>query len=160
MTTKTVARKAVFFNTLYFHHSEDRMGIIDHLGIYCPAVEYGDLANFYTVLLQPLNIVKVLEENNLVGFGRGPNGEPEFEIFMEDKDSKQSTHTPLHYAFVADTRGAVREFYKAGLDAGAKSNGGPGLRKDYSPVYYAAFLIDPIGNTIEAVCQATDDGDE
>ena len=133
------------------------MGIIDHLGIYCPTVEYGDLAKFYTVLLQPLNIIKVAEQNNMIGFGRSPDGEPEFEIFMEDKDSKQSIHTPLHYAFVADTRDAVRDFYRVGLGAGAKSNGEPGIRKHYSPVYYAAFLIDPIGNTIEAVCQATDE---
>ena len=130
------------------------MGIVDHLGIYCPAVKFRDVATFYTVLLQPLDIVKVGEQKNLVAFGRGPNWEPEFEIFIEDNDSKQSTPTRLHFAFVANTRGAVRDFHKAGLEAGAKSNGEPGVRKDYSRVYYAAFLTDPIGNTIEAVCQA------
>ena len=157
MTTKTVSCKATFFSTLWSHHSEDIMGIIDHLGIYCPNMQYGDLAKFYAALLRPLNIIKGLEQDDMVGFGRSPDGEPEFEIFMEKKDSKPSAHPPLHYAFVADTRDAVREFYKAGLDAGAKSNGEPGVRKDYSPVYYAAFLIDPIGHTIEAVCQAIDE---
>ena len=47
---------------------------------------------------------------------------------------------------------AVDRFFKAGVEAGGRDNGAPGIRKDYSPTYYAAFLYDPDGNNIEAVC--------
>ena len=58
----------------------------------------------------------------------------------------------MHLAFSATERGAVDRFYKDGIKAGGKDNGKPGLRADYSPTYYAAFLIDPDGNNVEAVC--------
>ena len=57
-----------------------------------------------------------------------------------------------HLAWRAQSRAQVDAFYKAGLKAGASDNGGPGPRPDYSPTYYAAFLIDPDGNNVEAVC--------
>jgi predicted lactoylglutathione lyase len=57
-----------------------------------------------------------------------------------------------HIAFVAPDRKAVDAFHKAGLKAGGKDNGAPGLRADYSPKYYAAFIIDADGNNVEAVC--------
>lgn len=57
----------------------------------------------------------------------------------------------VHIAFRAQDRGAVDRFFKAGAEAGGRDNGGPGIRKDYSPTYYAAFLYDPDGNNIEAV---------
>ena len=55
-------------------------------------------------------------------------------------------------AFRAPDRAAVARFHAAGLAAGGQDNGMPGLRTDYAPTYYAAFLIDPDGNNIEAVC--------
>ena len=55
-------------------------------------------------------------------------------------------------AFKAKDRAAVDRFHKHGVKAGGKDNGAPGLRADYSPTYYAAFLIDPDGNNVEAVC--------
>lgn len=57
-----------------------------------------------------------------------------------------------HIAFRATNHEQVDAFYKAGLKAGARDNGAPGLRPDYSPTYYAAFLIDLDGNNVEAVC--------
>jgi hypothetical protein len=58
-----------------------------------------------------------------------------------------------HVAFRAETRNAVDKFHAAGLKAGAKDNGAPGLRTDYAPnYYYAAFLLDGEGNNVEAVC--------
>ncbi len=59
---------------------------------------------------------------------------------------------PQHFAFNAKTHAEVEAFYQAGLTAGGKDNGAPGLRPHYHPNYYAAFLIDPDGNNIEAVC--------
>jgi len=58
-----------------------------------------------------------------------------------------------HYAFTAASRAAVGAFYKAALAAGGRDNGAPGIRAHYHPNYYAAFVIDPDGNNIEAVCQ-------
>jgi predicted lactoylglutathione lyase len=58
----------------------------------------------------------------------------------------------LHVAFMADTRQQVDAFYRAALEAGGKDNGAPGLRPNYHPNYYAAFVIDPDGHNIEAVC--------
>jgi catechol 2,3-dioxygenase-like lactoylglutathione lyase family enzyme len=58
----------------------------------------------------------------------------------------------LHLAFTAENRHQVEAFYRAALDAGAKDNGAPGLRPNYSGKYYAAFVIGPDGHNIEAVC--------
>lgn len=60
----------------------------------------------------------------------------------------------LHLAFRATDRRQVAEFYKAAMAAGGKDNGKPGPRENYSPTYYAAFVIDPDGNNVEAVCHA------
>jgi len=59
-----------------------------------------------------------------------------------------------HYAFTARNRAEVRAFYDAALAAGGKDNGAPGLRPHYHPDYYGAFVIDPDGNNVEAVCHA------
>ena len=60
---------------------------------------------------------------------------------------------PIHIAFEADTRTQVQEFYNAAIAAGGKDNGTPSIRENYSPNYYAAFVIDPDGHNIEAVCR-------
>lgn len=111
------------------------------------------LVAFYIKVLAPLGIVKVVDQPNFVGFGKGSDGEPEFEIFRDDNVNSPSQHQALHFAFIADTRHAVREFHAAGIREGMTSNGEPGLREHYTPTYYAAFMEDPLGNGIEAVCQ-------
>jgi catechol 2,3-dioxygenase-like lactoylglutathione lyase family enzyme len=101
---------------------------------------------FFLQALRPLG-VGVLSE--------GPLG---LEIGRPDSKSslcirrveKKATH--LHLAFTADTQKQVDEFYLAALAAGAKDNGAPGLRPQYHPNYYAAFVIGPDGHNIEAVC--------
>ena len=65
---------------------------------------------------------------------------------------KKSHKEKTHVAFRAKSREAVKAFHKAALKAGGKDNGKPGLRKEYSPDYYAAFVFDLEGNNIEAVC--------
>ena len=64
----------------------------------------------------------------------------------------QLAHSLVHIAFGAPERGAVDAFYREGPRARGRDNGAPGLRKDYGPSYYTAFLFDPDGNNIEAVC--------
>jgi catechol 2,3-dioxygenase-like lactoylglutathione lyase family enzyme len=117
--------------------------IIDHIGL--AVSDYGRSKAFYTQALAPLGIEPVLEVEGWAGFGK--NGKPEFWF---------GTHTdvqrPMHVAFSADNREQVRQFYASALAAGAKDNGEPGIREIYHPDYYGAFVIDPDGHNIEAVC--------
>jgi predicted lactoylglutathione lyase len=87
------------------------------------------------------------ESGGYEGAGLGRDGKPGFWISGGEK-----TTPHVHVAFVADTRAAVDAFYKAAISAGGKDNGKPGLRPDYHPNYYAAFVFDPEGHNIEAVC--------
>ena len=119
--------------------------IIDHIGL--AVSDYERSKRFFTQALRPLGIALVMEVEGWAGFGRG--GKPELWF---------GTHTtpqhPMHIAFLAESRDAVRAFYAAALAAGGKDNGPPGVREIYHPNYYAAFIIDPDGHKIEAVSHA------
>jgi catechol 2,3-dioxygenase-like lactoylglutathione lyase family enzyme len=80
--------------------------------------------------------------------GLGPKGEPGLWLYQADRPIGAGTHVALR----APNREAVQQFHAAGVQAGGRDNGGPGLRPDYSATYYAAFLLDPDGHNIEAVC--------
>lgn len=80
-----------------------------------------------------------------IGFGRGRKGS-----FWIAESGPQSPS--FHVCFRAPSRAAVRAFYEAGLAAGGRDNGPPGVREIYHPAYYAAFLFDPEGHNVEAVC--------
>ena len=101
-------------------------------------------AAFYEAALEPLGIVKSSSSESSAGFG--PPGSPGFFL------SQGQPSVGVHIAFNAQTRAQVDAFYKAGLAAGGKDNGKAGLRPVYGPSYYGAFLYDPDGNNIEAVC--------
>ena len=97
---------------------------------------------FYAVALAPLGYRNNMEYEEAAGFNDGKN--TDFWIHQE------SSVVPTHLAFEARSRQQVEAFHQAALAAGAKDNGGPGYR-DYSPGYYAAFVLDADGNNIEAV---------
>jgi catechol 2,3-dioxygenase-like lactoylglutathione lyase family enzyme len=99
---------------------------------------------FYTAALAPLGFSVQYEGGGAVGIG--PKGAPA--LWLGEGESRGA----VHIAFAARDRDAVKAFYAAALPAGGKDNGKPGLRKDYSPTYYAAFVTDPDGNNVEAVC--------
>lgn len=85
------------------------------------------------------------------GAGFGPPGEPA--LWLYPSAGPKSLKTPgVHIALCASSPAAVTGFYQGGIQAGGSDNGQPGLRTDYGPTYYAAFLIDPDGNNVEAVC--------
>jgi catechol 2,3-dioxygenase-like lactoylglutathione lyase family enzyme len=117
--------------------------MIDHL-----TVSVLDLAKsraFYVKALAPLGYVVKMEFDGILGFG--DERKPYFWL----KAAQVST-TPQHIAFAARSRAAVDAFHKAALEAGAKDDGAPGIRR-YHPNYYGAFVIDPHnGHPIEAVC--------
>ena len=119
--------------------------IIDHIGL--AVSDYQRSRDFFQKALAPLGIELVMEVEGWAGWGRG--GKPEFWFGEHTK-----AHEPMHIAFVAANRGQVREFYDAALAAGAKDNGPPGIREIFHPNYYGAFVLDPDGHNIEAVCHA------
>ena len=82
------------------------------------------------------------------GAGFGPKGAPALWLHLH----KGSAGSAAHVAFRAKDHAAIKQFHAEGLKAGGRDNGGAGPRADYSPTYYAAFLIDPDGNNVEAVC--------
>ena len=102
-------------------------------------------AAFYTKALKPLGYGLTMKWQKLWGFGDARK--PYFWL----KEGKPAT-PPQHIAFVAKDRKAVDAFHKAALKAGGKDEGAPGLRPEYHPSYYGAFVIDPDGHPIEAVC--------
>jgi len=123
--------------------------ILDHL---CLAVEDFERSNaFYERVLAPLGIEKIAEMQGWAGFGR--NGKPEF-WFGQGPELQP----PLHFAFSAENRAQVRDFHAAAIAAGATDNGAPGVRDHYHPHYYGAFVLDPDGHNIEAVCHVPPGG--
>jgi catechol 2,3-dioxygenase-like lactoylglutathione lyase family enzyme len=116
----------------------------DHIGIKVKDVKAA--VRFYKSALAPLGFV--LASEDAAGAGFGPKGAPALWLYRV-KDSKGPG---IHVAFRAPNRAAVDRFHKEGVKAGGKDNGAPGPRADYSPTYYAAFLVDLDGNNVEAVC--------
>jgi catechol 2,3-dioxygenase-like lactoylglutathione lyase family enzyme len=99
---------------------------------------------FYERALAPLGLGVVMELGRGAGFGR--DGKPEFWI------AERGEPTAAHVAFAAADRETVDAFYTAATAAGGEDNGPPGLRPHYHENYYGAFVIDPDGNNVEAVC--------
>lgn len=100
---------------------------------------------FYERTLAPLGYSVVMESAQGCGFG--VLEKPDFFIAFGGKVTPR-----VHIAFMSRDREAVHQFHAAGLAAGGKDNGQPGIREQYHPNYYGAFLIDPDGHNIEAVC--------
>lgn len=106
---------------------------------------------FYRRALEPLGLGLVIEfrrdaGTTLAGFGRPPD--PGFWIRCG-----RPVAVWLHVAFHAETRKAVDDFHRAALAAGAMDNGAPGERPRYAENYYAAYVLDPDGHNVEAVCR-------
>ena len=128
--------------------------MIDHLGI--SVRDYDRSRAFYLAVLAPLGAAVIIEvPANVTGDGSrhagfGRDGKPTF--WIGERADAKVTHDGLHVAFVADTRAAVDAFHAAAIAAGATDNGAPGIRPHYHPNYYGAFVIDPDGHNVEAVC--------
>lgn len=123
--------------------------MIDHL-----AIDVSDLkksGDFYDRALEPLGYKKLMnapeEFEGRLTLGWGDSAETDLYIGEGSRIEPR-----LHIAFRAANRKVVDEFYKAALAAGGKHNGKPGLRPKYHENYYAAYVLDPDGHNIEAVC--------
>jgi catechol 2,3-dioxygenase-like lactoylglutathione lyase family enzyme len=123
----------------------DRRAMIDHLTIGVSDLDRSRA--FYAAVLAPLGLTDIQTSEVLpqeVEFGT--ESEHPFAI-----STAYPSGAPVHVAFGADSVEQVQAFYEAALTAGGTDNGAPGLRPEYSPVYYGAFVLDPDGHNIEAV---------
>jgi catechol 2,3-dioxygenase-like lactoylglutathione lyase family enzyme len=124
--------------------------MLDHTGF--AVTDFEKSKDFYIKALAPLSIellAEVAAEQTGDGAhaGFGADGRSFFWI----GDGARAAG-PVHVAFTAQSRANVDAFYVAGMEAGGRDNGGPGLRPHYHPSYYSAYVRDPDGNNIEAVC--------
>ncbi len=124
--------------------------MIDHTGV--SVSDYEKSRSFYSAALAPLGFAKVLEfsaevtgSTDVAGYGEAPKAE-----FWISRGTPNQP--PIHIAFRAASRAVVDAFHAAALAAGGRDNGAPGIRAHYHPNYYGAFVLDPDGHNIEAVC--------
>ena len=119
--------------------------MLDHVGF--AVSDYQRSKAFYEQALAPLGVTLLMEPVENVG-GFGAPGRPFFWI----ETRGPALQGALHVAFAADSREQVDAFHAAALEAGGTDNGPPGVREVYHPTYYGAYVLDPDGHNIEAVC--------
>lgn len=117
--------------------------MLDHLGL--RTVQFDAMLAFYRAALTPLGYTVMNEYSGVAGLGRET---PDLWVSADDKGSSN-----IHLAFRTDDRAVVDAFHAAALAHGGTDNGAPGKR-DYTPNYYAAFVLDPDGNNLEIVCHS------
>jgi len=120
--------------------------MLDHLAIQCADVPAA--AAFYDTVLAPLGGSRQMDFGTVIGFGT-----PERPSFWLNPLA-DGVNRPIHVAFVATDRTVVDAFFAAAVDAGAEVLHEPRLWPEYHPAYYGAFVRDPDGNNVEAVCHA------
>jgi len=119
--------------------------MIDHVSV--RVQDFQRLLTFYRDALAPIGYEVVMEYPGAVGLGA--EGKPDLWLMQTEQPLN-----PTHVALTSARRERIDAFHAAGLAAGGTDNGPPGLRVDYHPTYYAAFVRDPEGNNIEVVCHA------
>ncbi len=118
--------------------------MLNHISV--GTADYAKAKAFYTAVFETLGYVMVEDFGDACGFGK-KDALASFWL----TDTSTQTMPGFHVAFTASSRAEVDAFYKAGLAHGGRDNGAPGLRPEYSPTYYAAFVISPDGHHLEAV---------
>ncbi|EKS9797687.1 MULTISPECIES: VOC family protein [Burkholderia] len=130
------------------------MQLLDHVSISVPDI---DLARpFYDAIMAALGAAKVYDRPTALGYGERCNANDTASTFLAVYlDPAEIGASKRHWCFKAASRAQVDAFYEAGLATGGRSDGEPGLRPHYHGDYYGAFLVDPAGNRVEAVCNAS-----
>ncbi|MCK0140717.1 VOC family protein [Aliiroseovarius sp. F47248L] len=122
--------------------------VIDHVTL--GVSDFEETRKFYDCVMPALGFHIVWEKPSMVAYGIGR--EDDFGLMADEGRARRGTHV----AFRAPDRNSVRRFHSEALKAGGRDDGAPGLRPEYNATYYAAFVIDPEGNRIEAVCHDKD----
>jgi len=117
--------------------------MLDHMAM--PVSNLARSKQFFVAALAPLGYKIIYELEHAIGMGD--------QSFPSSWFGEGQPHVPLHIAFAAPNRKMVDEFYQAAMSAGGRDNGAPGIRADYHPDYYAAFVYDLDNNNIEVVCR-------
>jgi catechol 2,3-dioxygenase-like lactoylglutathione lyase family enzyme len=102
---------------------------------------------FYDAALKPLGLTCLSADETSLGYGKEAAG---FWVNAAERPVADDPKSGLHFCFTAPSRQSVEAFHKAAMAHGGRDNGKPGLRKDYGPHYYAAFVHDPEGYRLEA----------
>jgi catechol 2,3-dioxygenase-like lactoylglutathione lyase family enzyme len=124
--------------------------MLDHVSITVSDISAAE--RFYDAIMEALGVIKVGSRENWLGYGERAEADHPQRVFMAIyKGQKPEEGSRRHWCFKAKSRTEVDAFWKAGIAAGGSDDGPPGLR-DYHASYYAAFLRDPDGNRVEAVC--------
>jgi catechol 2,3-dioxygenase-like lactoylglutathione lyase family enzyme len=127
------------------------MQLLDHVSIGVPDMDAA--RRFYDAIMNALSAAKVYDLPHALGYGERCTPQDAASTYLEVYlDDGEVTDSKRHWCFKAASREQVDVFHAAGLAAGGRSDGEPGLRADYHAGYYAAFLCDPAGNRVEAVC--------
>jgi len=122
--------------------------VIDHVGINC--ADYARSQQFYDAVLEVLGYTRQLDVGVAIGYGR--DGNPTFWIADATAGEASGPNREVHVAFSAAGPAQVQAFYDAALRLGAESLHAPRLWPEYHPGYFGAFVRDPDGNNVEAVC--------
>lgn len=130
------------------------MKLLDHLSI--TVFELAAVRDFYVAVFAALDVRPVYERADAIGFGERNSIADDSHTYLSVFESPQAAPDPRrHVCFRAASRAQVEAFHAAGLATGGRDAGPPGLRAHYHPDYYAAFLLDPEGNKVEAVFHGT-----
>jgi catechol 2,3-dioxygenase-like lactoylglutathione lyase family enzyme len=119
--------------------------MFDHISI--GVRDIAKAKTFYDAALKPLGLTCLSADETSLGYGKEAAG---FWIYSAEHPVPDEPKSGLHFCFTAPSRESVVAFHKAALAHGGRDNGKPGLRKDYGPHYYAAFVHDPEGYRLEA----------
>lgn len=133
--------------------------MLDHVSVTVDDVAAAE--SFYDAVMETLGVPKVGcdPDEGWLGYGlRGDAVHPGRTYFSVRRGASPAETYGRHLCFKAPSRAAVDGFWRAGLSAGGKDEGAPGVRPQYHPTYYAAFLADPSGNRVEAVCHLRAEG--
>ncbi|KAE9364725.1 putative lactoylglutathione lyase [Stipitochalara longipes BDJ] len=128
--------------------------MLDHIFFPVSPANFDAMVDFYVLALAPIGFTKQLDKPGYrVGFGPAPGNAPFWiTVASEDQlDSQGKAGRGVHLAFRATAHATVDAFYEEAIKAGGKDDGKPGLRPFYHPDYYAAYVLDPLGNSIEVV---------
>jgi catechol 2,3-dioxygenase-like lactoylglutathione lyase family enzyme len=141
-------------NTTPFN-SRDFSAIFDHVSIGVCNINIS--LNFYRACLGALGMKVVMDKGFAVAFGNGIGRQWLWVSEPIDKNLEVKVNNGAHFAFIAHDRKTVRSFYKEAIANGGIDAGAPGLRPEYMATYYGAFVFDPDGNKVEAVCRKDED---